>query len=430
MMQLIRYPESTQWERWMQRPSSRNEQLEPVVKTILDDVKLRGDEALREYTTRLDGYTAGDFRVSEMEITGAAERLSDELKQAIAIAYRNIETFHRSQLVSEPIITTMPGVHCWRRSVPLECAGLYIPGGSAPLFSTVLMLGIPARLAGCRQIVLCTPCNSEGRIHPAILYAAGLCGITILFRLGGAQAIAAMAYGTGTVPAADKLFGPGNAYVTKAKELVQAQGVAIDMPAGPSELLIIADATCEPAFVAADLLSQAEHGEDSQVILLTTDEQVAAQVLQEINHQLRALPRRNIAEKALTQSRCLLLHDLETCLQFSNRYAPEHLILAVENPTDQALKVVHAGSVFLGNYSCESAGDYASGTNHTLPTNGYARSYSGVSVDSFVRKITFQQLDANGLRQLGPAIATLAETEQLEAHKRAVTIRLQSLGYE
>jgi histidinol dehydrogenase len=353
--------------------------------------------------------------------------VSEELKLAIQSAKQNIEKFHISQKEDPEVIETSEGVQCWRKSVAIEKVGLYIPGGSAPLFSTILMLGIPALLAGCREIILCTPPNKDGEINPAILYTAKLVGITKIFKIGGAQAIAAMAYGTKSVTQVYKIFGPGNQFVTKAKELIQQDGVAIDMPAGPSEVLVIADSTCVPKFVAADLLSQAEHGADSQVILVSNDSIIIDKTNEELSAQLNRLPRKEIAQKALENSKSILCSSIEECLELSNYYAPEHLIIASNNADVYTNKVVNAGSVFLGNYSCESAGDYASGTNHTLPTNGYARNYSGVSLDSFVRKITFQKLSKEGIKNIGPAIELMAEAEELFAHKNAVTMRLNSL---
>ena len=353
--------------------------------------------------------------------------VSKELKLAIQSAKRNIEKFHINQKEETKVIQTSEGVKCWRKSVAIEKVGLYIPGGSAPLFSTILMLGIPALQAGCSEIVLCTPPNRDGEINPAILYTAELVGVTKIIKVGGAQAIAAMAYGTKSVPQVYKIFGPGNQFVTKAKELIQQDGVAIDMPAGPSEVLVIADSTCEPEFVAADLLSQAEHGTDSQVILLSNDSKILDKTNEELSTQLNQLPRKEIALKALENSKTILCSSIEECVELSNYYAPEHLIIASKNADEYSDQVINAGSVFLGNYSCESAGDYASGTNHTLPTNGYARNYSGVSLDSFVRKITFQKLSKEGIKNIGPAIELMAEAEELFAHKNAVTLRLNSL---
>ncbi len=363
---------------------------------------------------------------TEIRIRNSISLSPEDLKKAIELARKNIEIFHSAQREEINIVETTPGVQCWRKSVPIEKVGLYIPGGTAPLFSTILMLGVPAKIAGCKEIVLCTPPDSAGNIHPAILYTADLVGITQIFKVGGAQAIAAMTYGTATIPSVNKIFGPGNQFVTKAKELVQQDGVAIDMPAGPSEVLVIADETSKPAFIAADLLSQAEHGTDSQVILLSDNMTIIEQTLVELNKQLEQLPRKAIAAEALKFSRAILLDQMEDCVNLSNLYAPEHLIIASESAEIIAREVTNAGSVFLGNYSCESAGDYASGTNHTLPTNGYARNYSGVSLDSFVKKITFQKLSKQGLENIGPAIEVMAEAEELMAHKNAVSIRLKN----
>jgi histidinol dehydrogenase len=357
----------------------------------------------------------------------AEASVSDELKGAIQLAKVNIEKFQKAQINEESKLETTAGVTCWRKSVPIEKVGLYIPGGSAPLFSTVLMLGIPAQIAGCKEVVLCTPCDEKGKVNPAVLYTANLIGIDQIFKIGGAQAIAAMAFGTIEVPAVYKIFGPGNQYVTKAKELVQTRGVAIDMPAGPSELLVVADESCVPAFVAADLLSQAEHGEDSQVVLLSNAEKVIQDVIEEIELQTKELPRKGIVRKALRNSRFILCPTIDYCMKVSNQYAPEHLILAVENATEISGKVTSAGSVFIGNYSCESAGDYASGTNHTLPTNGFANSYSGVSLDSFLKKITFQKITQEGIQNIGQSIELMAEAEELMDHKNAVSFRLKSL---
>jgi histidinol dehydrogenase len=365
--------------------------------------------------------------VNEDIIYAASQEVSIELKAAIQLAKQNIEKFHSSQIEESKVIETTRGVNCWRESRGIEKIGIYIPGGTAPLFSTVLMLGIPAKLAGCKEIILCTPPNKRGEIDPVILYAANLVGITSVYSVGGIQAIAAMTYGTESIPKVDKIFGPGNQYVTAAKQLAQNIGVAIDMPAGPSEVLIIADKTCNPSFVAADLLSQAEHGADSQVILLSDSEQVVDETLLELVQQLNLLPRKSITKKALKNSKVIVLKNIKECIEFSNEYAPEHLILAIDKAKKEIPNIINAGSVFIGNYSCESAGDYASGTNHTLPTNGYARNYSGVSLDSFVKKITFQKLTKEGIKNIGPAIELMAEAEQLLAHKNAVTLRLKSL---
>ncbi len=420
-------PAKADWNTIIQRPVTGMQQLEATVQQVLNNVKAKGDEAIMEYALRFDNVALDDLRVKEEEIEKAMDLVDMDLRSAIQTAKENITTFHKAQIEKETVIETMPGVFCWRRSVAIEKVGLYIPGGTAPLFSTVLMLGIPAVLAGCKEIILCTPCNTDGKINPVILYAAQLIGIKKIYKTGGAQAIAAMAYGTATIPKADKIFGPGNQYVTCAKQLVNREGIAIDMPAGPSEVAIYADATCRPAFVAADLLSQAEHGADSQVILLAANELIIDEVKKEINHQLQVLPRKETAVAALQHSRFIVLQNVENAFELLNEYAPEHLIIASDNATALAAKVINAGSVFLGHYSPESVGDYASGTNHTLPTNGYAKTYSGVSIDSFIKKITFQQLNKQGIVSIGNAVQQMAEAEGLQAHKNAVTIRLENL---
>jgi len=426
-MRVIKYPPNKDWEILAKRPEIAREELDAIVSEVIENVKNNKDQALLEYAKKFDKVNLTSLSVSENEISEAITLVSDELKSAINLAKNNIEKFHASQKINVEIIETTPGVQCWRKSLPIEKVGLYIPGGSAPLFSTILMLGVPAKLVGCKEIILCSPPNKEGNIHPAILYTANLVGITKIYKVGGAQAIASMAYGTGSVPQTYKIFGPGNQYVTKAKELVQLNGVAIDMPAGPSEVLIIADETSNPAFVAADLLSQAEHGTDSQVILLSDNEQVIEASIKEIAKQLAELPRVDIATLALKNSKAIVLNTITDCINFSNQYAPEHLILATEKTDDWLEDITNAGSVFIGNYSCESAGDYASGTNHTLPTNGYAKNYSGVSLDSFVKKITFQKLSKQGIQNIGPAIELMAEAEELFAHKNAVTLRLKQI---
>ncbi len=426
-MKIYKYPEPGDWMELVSRPVIEKKTLDKLISNILYEVKTNKDQALFSYTYTFDSVEVEQLAVSKSEITAARNLVSDELKDAIKIAKNNISKFHEAQKEKAQIIETSPGVRCWRKSVGIEKVGLYIPGGSAPLFSTMLMLGIPAKLAGCREIILCTPPDQEGKINPAILYAAGLVGVTNIFKVGGAQAIAAMAYGTETVPQVYKIFGPGNQYVTKAKELVQQEGVAIDMPAGPSELLIIADKTGKPEFIAADLLSQAEHGVDSQVILLSDSESVINDSIVEVEKQLNQIPRKDIATMALRNGRAILFNSMTDCLEFSNFYAPEHLIVASENASDFIDEVTNAGSVFVGNYSCESAGDYASGTNHTLPTNGYAKSYSGVSLDSFVKKITFQKLTKEGINNIGKVVELMAEAEELFAHKNAVSIRLKDI---
>lgn len=426
-METILYSNLSLLEGPLARPSADISSIEPIVREVLQDIKSNGQAAVEKYSLRFDKVQIQDPRVSETEFTAAAQLVSPELKAAIQIAKKNIEVFHAAQKEQPKIIDTMLGVSCWRKSVAIETVGLYIPGGTAPLFSTILMLGIPARLAGCRRIILCTPPGLSGNIHPAILYTAQLIGIDTIFKTGGVQAIAAMAYGTELVPKVDKIFGPGNRYVTCAKQLISQEGIAIDLPAGPSEVAVLADDSCIPAFVAADLLSQAEHGEDSQVILVSPSEEVIRAVNEELQTQLELLPRKEIAAKALDNSKAILVKNYAEALELLNAYAPEHLIIACRDADALAEGVINAGSVFLGNYSCESAGDYASGTNHTLPTNGYARAYSGVSLDSFVKKITFQKLTKDGIANIGPAIELMAEAEGLEAHKQAVSLRLKSL---
>ena len=425
-MKVFKYPHKTEWQRLALRPTLEQKDLDDVVVNILKDVKVNKDLALKKYSEKFDKVVLGNFEVTQSEIVFANKQISQDLKDAINLAKQNIEIFHASQKEEKKIIETTKGVKCWRQSVGIEKVGLYIPGGSAPLFSTILMLGIPAKLAGCKEVILCTPPNKEGMINPAILYTANLVGITKIYKVGGAQAIAAMAYGTETIPQVYKIFGPGNQFVTKAKELIQQEGVAIDMPAGPSEVLVIADKTSNPEFIAADLLSQAEHGADSQVILVSDDEEIISRTITELERQLNKLPRKAIATEALKNSRAILLNSIDECVEFSNLYAPEHLIFATDDASDHIEKITNAGSVFLGKYSCESAGDYASGTNHTLPTNGYAKNYSGVSLDSFVKKITFQNLNKEGIKTIGPAIELMAEAEELFAHKNAVSLRLKS----
>ncbi|AVF49674.1 histidinol dehydrogenase [Elizabethkingia anophelis] len=427
-MQTYINPPLSEWKNLIQRPVQKAEDLQNIVLTVFEDIKNEKDKALINYTKKFDKAYLTDIRVSSDEITAAIALVSEELRQAIQMAASNIEKFHASQKENKNIIETTEGVNCWREARPIENVGIYIPGGSAPLFSTVLMLGIPAQLAGCKNITLCTPPDENGNINPAILYTANLIGIKNIYKAGGIQAIGAMTFGTETIEKADKIFGPGNQYVTAAKQIAQNFGVAIDMPAGPSEVLVIADTTANPEFVAADLLSQAEHGADSQVILLTTDENILQQTLTQVENQLTQLPRKSIASHALLQSRGIVLDSIEKCIAFSNLYAPEHLILAIENTENYTDKITSAGSVFLGNFSCESAGDYASGTNHTLPTNGYARNYSGVSLDSFIKKITFQKVTEKGIQNIGPGIEKMAEAEELFAHKNAVSVRLKSLN--
>ena len=420
-------PSKSTWKTICKRPEINSADLSSIVNGILENVKINGDSAIRRYAEKFDGVSLKNFLTSEQEISVSKKQVSQELKSAIQLAKKNIECFHKGQKESINRIETSDGVECWRESRAIEKVGLYIPGGTAPLFSTVLMLGIPAKLAGCAEIVLCTPPAKDGSVNPAILYTADLIGINKIYKVGGAQAISAMAFGTERIPKVYKIFGPGNQYVTKAKELVQQTGTAIDMPAGPSEVLVIADATCNPSFVAADLLSQAEHGADSQVILLSPSDDVIDKVLNEIDSQINELPRKEVAKLALKQSRAIQCASIEECVELSNFYAPEHLIIASEKAENLLGQIQNAGSVFVGNYSCESAGDYASGTNHTLPTNGYARNYSGVSLDSFIRKITFQRLTENGIQNIGPSIECMAEAEELFAHKNAVSLRLKSI---
>ncbi len=427
-MKTIRYPKKEDWNEILKRPNLDNGTINQAVTEVLNDVKINGDEAVRRYTSKFDHVSLSNFRVSEKEIAEAEQFVDAELKQCIEIAKQNIEKFHSAQKATHQVVETTKGVLCWQKSVAIETVGLYIPGGSAPLFSTVLMLGIPAKLVGCSNIILCTPPNKEGKVHPAILYTANLLGLTEIYKVGGIQSIAAMAYGTETVPKVSKIFGPGNSYVTAAKQIVTTNGVAIDMPAGPSEVAIMADNTSVPAFVAADLLSQAEHGADSQVILFTCDETILDAINKELEIQLDALPRNEIARKALENSKAIVLQSVSEMIDISNSYAPEHLIIAMNNATEIAERIINAGSVFLGNYSPESAGDYASGTNHALPTAGYAKSYSGVNLDSFTKKISFQQLSKTGFLNLGPVIEKMAEAEQLIGHKNAATIRLKAIN--
>lgn len=419
-------PPEKDWVALTKRPSSQNKDLDDIVRKIVNDVKIRGDKALFEYSGKLDNASLTSLKVPDEEIVDASEQVSHGLKKAIDTARKNIDKFHAAQAITEPAMETTPGVRCWRKNIPIEKVGLYVPGGSAPLFSTVLMLGIPAVIAGCNRIIVCTPPDRSGKANPVILYTCSILGIREIYVAGGAQAIAAMAFGTESVPAVNKIFGPGNQYVTRAKEIVMEGGVAIDMPAGPSEVLVIADKDADPEFIASDLLSQAEHGPDSQVILLTDDEGLVPEVEREINLQLEILPRKGIAQEALSHSRSVVLDSLEKCVDFSNLYAPEHLIINTVNPQLIAEKVKNAGSVFLGKYSCESAGDYASGTNHTLPTNGFAVSYSGVSTESFMKRITYQEISFGGINSIGPAIMEMAEAESLLAHKNSVSIRLKN----
>jgi histidinol dehydrogenase len=428
-MKIINYPDRKEWSKLIKRPAFNQDELYNLVNKVFLDIKKNGDKALKKYALLFDKVSLEKFEVSKDQIENAKKHIPKELQNAIKVAKRNIEKFHSSQIEEKKVIETIEGVKCWRESRPIEKVGIYIPGGSAPLFSTVLMLGIPAKLAQCKEIILCSPPNKNGEIHPAILYAANLVGINKIFAIGGIQAIGAMTFGTESIPKVYKIFGPGNQYVTAAKQMALNYGVAIDIPAGPSEVLVIADKHSNVEFVAADLLSQAEHGTDSQVILLSNDQKVLEQVIFEINKQLKNLPRKDIAKKSLKNSKFILFKNIEECIEFSNEYAPEHLILSVKNHNKYIKKIINAGSVFLGNYSCESAGDYASGTNHTLPTNGYARNYSGVSLDSFIKKITFQELTEKGIKNIGPTIEIMAEAENLIAHKNAVSIRIKNLKY-
>lgn len=426
-MKTILNPDPGKWDQLCKRPAIEARDLEKVVREIMGKVKAEGDEALLELTRKFDFPSAEGLVIGKNSMAKAGDRVPENLKAAIRRAKENIETFHKAQFEPVKKIETSPGVTCWRKSLPIERVGLYIPGGTAPLFSTLLMLAVPARIAGCSKLVVCTPLNQDGEVHPAILFTAMLLGIEEICTVGGAQAVAAMTYGTASIPQVDKIFGPGNQYVTQAKVLAQQEGVAMDLPAGPSELLVVADVTANPAFVAADLLSQAEHGADSQVILLSDSLGLVEQVQAELERQVSLLPREKIAREALESSRAIVLENLSEAMTFSNQYAPEHLILAVENPALLAVQVLNAGSVFMGHYTPESAGDYASGTNHTLPTNGAARSYSGVSLDSFLKKITFQEITPQGILDLGPTIEAMAEAELLEAHRNAVSLRLDAL---
>nr|WP_320059047.1 histidinol dehydrogenase [uncultured Bacteroides sp.] len=427
-MILINYPDRDQWPEILQRPALDTANLFDTVQTIIDRVKKEGDKAVLTYESMFDKVELDTFTVSDEEIAEAEALVSVELKAAIYLAKKNIETFHAAQRFEGKKIETIAGVTCWQKAVGIEKVGLYIPGGTAPLFSTVLMLAVPAKLAGCKEIVLCSPPGRDGKIHPAVLFAARVAGVSKIYKAGGVQAIAAMAYGTESVPKVYKIFGPGNQYVTAAKQLVSLRDVAIDMPAGPSEVEVLADETANPVFVAADLLSQAEHGVDSQAMLITTSEKLQKEVMYEVERQLGCLPRRDIASKALANSKLILVKNIKEALEITNVYAPEHLIVQTKDYQTIAEQVVNAGSVFLGPLSPESAGDYASGTNHTLPTNGYAKAYSGVSLDSFIRKITFQEISPEGMRAIGPAIEVMAANEQLDAHKNAVTVRLDALN--
>ena len=426
-MNIIRYPEKSEWQKIVERPHLDMSQLNETVASVLADVRQRGDEAVKGYELKFDHVDLPSLEVTKDEIAEAEKQVSKNLKDAIQLAHDNIKTFHESQRFRSKKVETMPGVTCWQKSVPIEKVGLYIPGGTAPLFSTVLMLATPAKIAGCKEIVLCTPPNREGKVNPAILVAARIAGVSKIFKAGGVQAIGAMAYGTESIPKVYKIFGPGNQYVMAAKQQVSIHDVGIDMPAGPSEVCVIADDTANAEFVAADLLSQAEHGVDSQVFLITTSNKFIDEVQKELSRQLDRLPRKEIAQRALENSLLVLVSDMRDAIDLSNTYAPEHLVIQTENYEDVASKVVNAGSVFLGKYACESAGDYASGTNHTLPTHGYATTYNGVNLDSYCRKVTFQHLREEGVRQIGHAVELMAEAEQLDAHKNAMTVRINSL---
>ena len=427
-MKQIKYPSREQWTDILKRPALNTESLFDTVRGIINRVRAEGDAAVIEYEATFDKAILTSLAVTEAELEEGVALVSEELKAAISLAKKNIETFHASQRFVGHKVETMEGVICWQKAVGIEKVGLYIPGGTAPLFSTVLMLAVPAKIAGCKEIVLCTPPDKNGKIHPAILFAAQMAGVSKIFTAGGVQAIAAMAYGTESVPKVYKIFGPGNQYVTAAKQLVSLRDVAIDMPAGPSEVEVLADDSANPVFVAADLLSQAEHGVDSQAVLITTSEKLQGDVMKEVERQLAELPRREIAEKSLANSKLILVKDMDEALELTNEYAPEHLIIETENYREIAERVINAGSVFLGSFSPESAGDYASGTNHTLPTNGYAKAYSGVSLDSFIRKITFQEIRPEGMKAIGPAIEIMAANEQLDAHKNAVSVRLGDIN--
>ncbi len=426
-MQIIKNPKPEKWQELLKRPAQDDTSLDDSVKKVLDEIKNNGDKAVYKYTKQFDKVALQSLTVTGEEITDAYGKVNKALKEAIGIAIKNIEKFHIAQKQTINVIETMPGIKCWQKSVAIENVGLYVPGGTAPLFSTVLMLGIPALIAGCNNIVLCTPPDKDGNIHPAILYAANLIGIKQIYRVGGIQAIGAMAYGTETIPKVNKIFGPGNRYVTTAKQIVSRNDVAIDMPAGPSEVAVMADKSCNPSFVASDLLSQAEHGEDSQVILVSTDEMIITQVQAALNEQINKLSRKEMAAKAMQHSKAFIMENTDQMISLINEYAPEHLIISLENTHEVAEKIINAGSVFLGNYTPESAGDYASGTNHTLPTNGFAKAYNGVNLDDFVKKITFQELSKNGLFSIGKQIAVMAETENLDAHSNAVRIRLNEI---
>ncbi len=426
-MNKVYNPDRTEWTKLLKRPTQTVSDIEDLVTDVFKDVQLGGDNSLKRYTEKFDGVSLNSLLVSKEEIVDSNQLISEDLKKAIQLAKANIETFHKAQKTGRVEVETAPGVSCWQEKRPIQKVGLYIPGGTAPLFSTILMLAIPANLAGCSEIVLCTPPNKEGKVNPAILYTASLCGVTKIFRVGGIQAIAGMTFGTESIPKVYKIFGPGNQYVTVAKQIATKHGVAIDMPAGPSELLVLADDTADASFVASDLLSQAEHGVDSQVILVSTSKDMLGKVEKEVENQLKVLPRREIAEKAIKNSKLIYIKNDQNAIDLINEYGPEHYIVCVKNEDFFIENTVNAGSVFIGNYTPESAGDYASGTNHTLPTNGYAKQYSGVNLDSFMKSMTFQKITEEGIQNIGEAIELMAEAEGLEAHKNAVTLRLNSL---
>jgi histidinol dehydrogenase len=427
-MKKIYNPAASEWMELLKRPTRTVNDIEETVNKVFAEVIQDGDAAIEKYTEIFDGFKPENIRISSMEIDDARNQVSEELKDAIHLAYANIEKFHAAQKTEKVTVETAEGVQCWQEKRPIQKVGLYIPGGTAPLFSTILMLAIPATIAGCKEIVLCTPPNKEGSVHPAILYTAHLCGVTKIFKVGGIQAIAGMTFGTQTIPKVFKIFGPGNQFVTVAKQLATKHNVAIDMPAGPSELLVVADGSANAAFVASDLLSQAEHGADSQVILISTSEKFMDEVEKEIESQIKLLPRKEIAEKAIENSKLIFVEDKETALEIINEYGPEHFIVCTTSNNFYVDNVENAGSVFIGNYTPESAGDYASGTNHTLPTNGYAKQYSGLNVDSFMKNMTFQKISEEGIKNIGPAIELMAEAEGLQAHKNAVSLRLKELG--
>ncbi|HZF64243.1 MAG TPA: histidinol dehydrogenase [Chitinophagaceae bacterium] len=427
-MKIVLNPEKKDWAELLKRPYSDNTAILELVTEIIATVKEKGDAALHEYSKKFTGASLVSFQVTVNELNTAADLVPKSLKAAIQQAKTNIETFHKAQFSPVEVIETSPGISCWRKGIPIEKIGLYIPGGTAPLFSTVLMLAVPAQLAGCKEIVLCTPANENGEVHPAILFTAQLCGVQQIFKLGGAQAIAAMAFGSETVPQVYKIFGPGNQYVTAAKQIVQTHGIAIDMPAGPSEVCVLCDETAVPEFVAADLLSQAEHGTDSQVLLVSTNKAIVEKVLTQLQAQMEKLPRKEIATAAVQNSKAIVIDDINVAIELVNEYAAEHLILSCENAEVVAEEITNAGSVFIGNYSPETVGDYASGTNHTLPTNGYAKAFSGVSVDSYLKKITYQKLSQEGLRNISKTVVAMAEAEGLQAHANAVRVRVTSLS--